>query len=92
MIARMLLRNPQFIIMDEATSALDVETERLISDAVNALLPESTKIIISHRFETIRECDKIIVLNNHEVEAIGTCDQLMRNSTSFKMLFGRESP
>ena len=89
MIARMLLRKPKFIILDEATSSLDVETEKLITQMLNEKLMDATVIVISHRFETIRSCDRIVVVNNHTVEAIGTHDSLIKESPTYAELYGR---
>lgn len=89
MIARMLLRKPLFIILDEATSSLDVETEKLITQMLNEKMIDATVIVISHRFETIRNCQRIVVLNNHMVEAIGTHESLIRCSDTYRALYGR---
>ncbi len=89
MIARMLLRKPSFIILDEATSSLDVETEKLITQMLNEKIVDATVIVISHRFETIQNCQRIVVLNDHTIEAIGTHDSLIECSDTFKALYGR---
>ena len=89
MIARMLLRNPSFIILDEATSSLDVETEKFITQMLNERMKDTTVIIISHRFETIRNCQRIVVLNDHTVEAIGTHESLIGYSDTYMALYGR---
>lgn len=89
MIARMLLRKPSFIILDEATSSLDVETEKLITQMLNEKMMDATLIVISHRFESIRNCQKIVVLNDHTVEAIGTHESLIGSSDTYKALYGR---
>ena len=88
-IARMLLRKPSFIIMDEATSSLDVETEKLITQMLNEKMIDATVIVISHRFETIRNCQRIVVLNDHTVEAIGTHEDLIEDSATYRALYGR---
>jgi len=89
MIARMLLRKPDFIILDEATSALDVETEKIVSQTINTAAEKSTVLVISHRFESIRNCNKIVVINNHTIEAIGTSEYLAKESTTYATLFGK---
>ena len=89
MIARLLLRQPDFIIMDEATSALDIETEKAISKYVNSISNNITLLIISHRLETIRNCDKILVLNDHKIEASGTHIELLNSSPTYAAMFGR---
>jgi ATP-binding cassette subfamily B protein/ATP-binding cassette subfamily C protein len=89
MIARMLLRKPSFIILDEATSSLDVETEKFIIQMLNEKMMDATVIVISHRYETIRNCQRIVVLNDHTVEAIGAHESLMEDSATYKALYGR---
>ena len=89
MIARMLLRKPSFIILDEATSSLDVETEKLITEMLNEKMVGATVIVISHRFETIRNCQRIVVLSDHTVEVIGTHESLIGCSDTYKVLYGR---
>ncbi|PWL98744.1 MAG: hypothetical protein DBY04_03600 [Clostridiales bacterium] len=89
MIARMLLRKPEFIIMDEATSALDVETEKVVLQAIKTILGKATVLVVSHRFESIRDCDKIVVINNYTAEAVGTHESLIRKSPTYMVLFGR---
>lgn len=89
MIARLLLRQPDFIIMDEATSALDIETEKAISKYINSITNNITLLIISHRLETIRNCDKILVLNDHKIEASGTHIELLNSSPIYAAMFGR---
>ena len=88
MIARTLLRKPSFIILDEATSSLDVETEKIIIQMLSEKMMNATVIVISHRFETIRHCQRIVVLNDHTVEAIGTHESLMEDSATYKALYG----
>lgn len=89
MIARLLLRHPDFIIMDEATSALDIETEKAISKYINSISNNITLLIISHRLETIRNCDKILVLNDHKIEASGAHTELLNSSPTYAAMFGR---
>lgn len=89
MIARMLLRKPSFIILDEATSSLDVETEKVITQMLNEKLLNATLIVISHRFETIRNCQEVVVINNHTVEAIDTPEALIENSPTYRVLYGK---
>lgn len=89
MIARMLLRKPSFIILDEATSSLDVETEKVITQMLNEKMLNATLIVISHRFETIRSCQGVVVINNHTVEAIDTPETLIENSPTYRVLYGK---
>ena len=88
LIARMFLKSKDFIIMDEATSALDVQTENIILDLIKRRGKDITLLIISHRLNTIRNCDKIIVINKGGIETTGTHEQLLIKSREYINLFG----
>ncbi len=76
-IARAFIRNPDILLLDEATSSLDSESERLIQDALDALLAGRTALIIAHRLATVRKCDRIFVLDAGSVTESGTHDELI---------------
>jgi len=78
-IARALLADPQIFIFDEATSALDSLSERLIQEAVEKSLGSRTAIFIAHRLATVRNCDRILVLDGGRVVQDGTYDALSRD-------------
>jgi len=74
---RAVLANPAIIIMDEATSALDSESERAIQLAMNRFLVNRTSFIVAHRLSTIRNADRIIMIDNGQILEIGNHDELM---------------
>lgn len=77
-IARALLHDPRILILDEATSALDTETEKQIQDALQTLTKDRTTIAIAHRLSTLRNANRIVVLDQGTVAEIGSHDELMR--------------
>ncbi len=76
-IARALIKNPKILILDEATSALDSESELLVQDALNKLMEGRTTIIIAHRYSTIAQVDKLVVLNKGVLIQYGTHQDLI---------------
>ncbi len=83
-IARAIISNPQVLIFDEATSALDSESERLVQRAIQDISAEKTVISIAHRLATIRQCDRILVLDKGYIVGYGTHDELMRKCSFYK--------
>lgn len=88
-IARALYHNPQLLILDEATSALDNLTEQAVMEAVNNLEGDITIIIIAHRLSTVRSCDKIYIMQQGQVIANGTYDELLVYNESFRVMASR---
>ncbi|MFA6463867.1 MAG: ABC transporter ATP-binding protein [Candidatus Paceibacterota bacterium] len=86
-IARAVLRDPKILILDEATSHLDTESEKLISEATDALIKNRTSIIIAHRFSTILHADLIVVFKDRQIEAVGTHLELLEKSPTYKKLY-----
>ena len=91
-IARVFLRKPKILILDEATSALDNTSERFIQNEIEKLKEESKMTIISiaHRLTTLKNCDKIIVMNQGEIVQTGQYDELIKNEGIFSdMYYGK---
>lgn len=86
MIARGLYRNSDVLIFDEATSSLDVETEHEITQMLTSLKGNKTIIVITHRLCTLKECDKLIYLNDGAIVDIGTFEELEKSHDDFKNL------
>jgi ATP-binding cassette subfamily B protein len=76
-IARALLKDPPILVLDEATSALDAESERLIQLALGRLLEDRTGFVIAHRLTTVRDADRIVVVNDGRIAELGSHDALM---------------
>ena len=77
-IARAILKNPVILILDEATSSLDTESERLVQNALEKLMKNRTTFVIAHRLSTVRNADKIIVLNHGCIVESGKHEELLR--------------
>ncbi|EKY22142.1 MAG: ABC transporter ATP-binding protein [Clostridium celatum] len=85
--ARALLANPRILILDEATSNIDTETEKLVQKGIERLLYGRTSFVVAHRLSTIRDCDKIMVINDGKIEEIGNHMELLNNRGSYYELY-----
>lgn len=90
-IARALLREPRIMIFDEATSALDPESEAIVVKNLRQIAKGRTTIIISHRLQTIRDTDAVIVLDAGEVNDVGSHSQLMERNLIYRLLWSQQN-
>ena len=90
-IARSLLKKPKILILDDSTSAVDTKTDALIRDAFKKFIPETTKIIIAQRISSIEHADKIIVLDDGEIENIGTHEELLKNDEIYSEIYNSQT-
>ncbi len=86
-IARTIIQNPKILILDEATAAMDTETERNIQNALSELKAGRTTIAIAHRLSTLRDADKLAVIDDGECIEFGTFDELMEKKGAYYKLF-----
>lgn len=87
-IARAFLRDSPILLLDEATSSLDPKTEHEIQESLEKLTKNRTTVIIAHRLSTVMKADKMIMLDNGVVKAVGKHDELMKDSFAYRDLFG----
>jgi ABC-type multidrug transport system fused ATPase/permease subunit len=86
-LARAILRDPAILILDEATSSLDVESEALIHQALRSFARGRTTFIVTHRLSTLDIADRIVVVRDGQIEAVGTHDQLLSISETYRRLY-----
>jgi ATP-binding cassette, subfamily B, multidrug efflux pump len=86
-LARVLVFQPEILVMDEATSSVDTETELLIQDALDKVMKDRTCLVIAHRLSTIRNADRIIVLHHGEVREVGPHAELMERRGIYYRLY-----
>lgn len=86
-IARAVLKNPPILILDEATSALDTESERLVQDAIHNLMVGRTVLVIAHRLSTVKDADRILVLQDGQIIQDGRHDDLVKTAGLYARLY-----
>ncbi|MCQ2979264.1 MAG: ABC transporter ATP-binding protein/permease [Clostridia bacterium] len=89
-IARALLKNPKILILDDSMSAVDTKTDKNIRKGLKSFRPDITKIIIAQRISSISDADKIIVMNDGVIDAIGTHDELVKTNEIYKDIFNSQ--
>jgi len=86
-IARVILKNPSVLILDEATSHLDARSEALVQQALERIMENRTSLVIAHRLSTVLNADKIVVIDNGQVQEVGTHAELLSQAGLYSMLF-----
>ena len=89
-IARTILKNPAIFVLDEATSSLDSESESLIQEALARLIKGRTTFVIAHRLSTVRDADKIVVLDKGRIQAVGSHAELYESSPIYRNLYEKQ--
>ena len=86
-IARAILKEPKIMILDDSTSAVDTKTDRLIRRGLKEDLPKMTKIVIAQRISSIEDADQIIIMDNGQINAIGTHEELLKNNAIYQEVY-----
>jgi len=89
-IARAVLKNPRILVLDEATSALDAESEHLVKEALDRLMRGRTTLIIAHRLSTVRDADRVLVLEGGKVVQAGSHHELLEQGGLYRRLVERQ--
>jgi ATP-binding cassette subfamily B protein len=89
-IARALLKDPKLLILDEATSALDAESEHLVREALERLMEGRTTLIIAHRLSTVKDADRVVVIDGGKVAQVGSHDALVSQDGIYRRLVERQ--
>jgi ABC-type multidrug transport system fused ATPase/permease subunit len=90
-IIRCIIKNPKVIILDEAMSEVDIKTEKLIYNGIKELLKNRTSIVIAHRLTTIKNSDKIILLDNGKIKENGSHKELIDKKGSYYSMFMKQN-
>lgn len=86
-IARALLKKPKILILDDSTSAVDTRTDALIKKAFAEEIPDTTKLIIAQRISSVQDADKIVIMENGEIDDVGTHDELLNRNKIYQEIY-----
>jgi ATP-binding cassette subfamily B protein len=86
-IARALLKKPKILILDDSTSAVDTATDAKIRKAFREEIPGTTKLIIAQRISSVKDCDRIIVMNDGRIDGVGTHDELVAGNNIYREVY-----
>lgn len=90
-IARALLKHPKILILDDSTSAVDTATDAKIREGFRTKIPGTTKIIIAQRISSVQDADRILVLEDGQINGFDTHENLLRNNTIYKEIYESQS-
>ena len=85
--ARTLLSDPKILILDEATSSIDTNTELLVQEGIKQLLKNRTSFVVAHRLSTIKDCDRIMYINDGVIAESGSHNELMEKEGLYYHLY-----
>ena len=86
-IARAILKNPKILILDDSMSAVDTKTDKLIRDGLKEYKKDITKIIVAQRCSSVMDADKIIIIDNGKIIAMGNHKELLENSKEYQEIY-----
>lgn len=90
-IARALLKKPKVLILDDSTSAVDTKTDALIRGGFREYIPATTKLIIAQRIASVQDADKIVILDNGRIAAVGNHEELLRSSEIYREIYEQQT-